>query len=156
VINFDIHCDDQSQVINYEAMSINEQLRKFDASQANKHVSLMKAILPEHFFQTYEDSVLFLLTVERYPLHALYCCNASILNEMPLLRIGFKSDLITKTLQQNYQLKLSEDTKANNIADAIATLLREKSTEEEYIFAWKVLYCGWTHFCWIMMLTYLL
>lgn len=107
----------KAQIVNYEAMSINEQLRKFDATQANRHVSLMKAILPEHFFQSYEDAVLFILLVER---------------------IAFKSDLVMKALQQNYQLKAFEETDPNALAAAIAALMREKSTEDEFIFAWQL------------------
>ncbi|KAG1461217.1 hypothetical protein G6F46_004117 [Rhizopus delemar] len=71
----------QTTVMKAQAKSIDIELRKLEASQANDRLNMIQPYLPEPFFKTENDPISCLLLFKR---------------------LEFKSDLIIKHLDQNY------------------------------------------------------
>ncbi|CAO3617130.1 unnamed protein product [Cunninghamella blakesleeana] len=95
----------QSTVMKAQAKSIDLELRKLDAAQANDRLTYVQPYLPEVFFKTENDPISCLLLFKR---------------------LVFKSDLIIKHLDQHYPIseKVVEDA-----SDKLVTLceMRQKA-----------------------------
>lgn len=84
----------QSTVMKAQAKSIDLELRKLDAAQANDRLSYIQPYLPDAFLKTDNDPISCLLLFKR---------------------IAFKSDLIIKHLDQNHPIseKIMESVSEN-------------------------------------------
>ncbi|KAG0363915.1 hypothetical protein BG005_003735 [Podila minutissima] len=81
----------QSTAMKAQAKAIDLELRKLDAMQANDNLTLVQPYLPDGFFRTENDSIQCLLLFKR---------------------LSFKSDLVNKHLEQQYNIaeKITQNT----------------------------------------------
>src|SRR6202012_3534033 len=73
----------QSTAMKAQAKAIDLELRKLEAMQANDNLTLVQPYLPDGFFRTENDSIQCLLLFKR---------------------LSFKSDLVNKHLEQQYNI----------------------------------------------------
>jgi dynactin 1 len=87
----------QSTVMKAQAKSIDLELRKLDASQANDRLSYIQPYLPDSFFKTENDAISCVLLYKR---------------------LVFKSELIIKHLDQNHPIseKITSTVPENLVA----------------------------------------
>lgn len=105
----------KSRIVNYEALAISEQLRKLEAQQAQKQLSILKSFLPQDFFSSDQDSIQCLLLADR---------------------IVIKTKIVIKNVQQTFEIE-------KYLSHALASLTPEGSTPNRkgldiIIFFWKV------------------
>ncbi|ORE03130.1 hypothetical protein BCV72DRAFT_36769 [Rhizopus microsporus var. microsporus] len=92
----------QTTVMKAQAKSIDIELRKLEASQANDRLNMIQPYLPESFFKTENDPISCLLLFKR---------------------LEFKSDLIIKHLDQNYPVS---EKIMDNVTESLITICEIK------------------------------
>ncbi|KAG0017829.1 hypothetical protein BGZ81_010518 [Podila clonocystis] len=95
----------QSTAMKAQAKAIDLELRKLDAMQANDNLTLVQPYLPDGFFRTENDSIQCLLLFKR---------------------LSFKSDLVNKHLEQQYNI--AEKITQNSIPSELVPIceMRQK------------------------------
>jgi dynactin 1 len=102
----------QTSVMKAQAKSIDLELRKLDAAQANDRINIIQPYLPDAFFKTENDPISCLLLFKR---------------------LCFKADLIIKHLDQNYPIS---EKIMDNVTESLVTIceVRESTLLEQLIF----------------------
>lgn len=92
----------QTTVMKAQAKSIDIELRKLEAFQANDRLNMIQPYLPESFFKTENDSISCLLLFKR---------------------LEFKSSLIVKHIEQNYPIS---EKIMDNVTENLVTICEMK------------------------------
>lgn len=105
----------QTTVMKAQAKSIDIELRKLEASQANDRLNMIQPYLPESFFKTENDPISCLLLFKR---------------------LEFKSDLIIKHLDQNYPVS---EKIMDNVTESLITICEVRMTSVYFTFLIQII-----------------